>query len=55
MFPDGKFIYELGNGQIVIADPERNKIAVLANGLNPVVELTKDSGRHAILDEVKRG
>ena len=52
MFPDGKFIYELGNGQIVIADPERNKIAVLANGHNPVVELTKDSGRHAILDEV---
>lgn len=50
VFPDGKFIYYTGNGQIAIVDPERNEIAVLANGVHPVVEITKNAERHILCD-----
>lgn len=39
MIPGSKVIFRLDNQQIVVADPERNRIAVLALGRNPVVEM----------------
>ena len=42
--PDGKAIFQLGENQICIADPERKCIAVVARGKNPAVML-KDTNR----------
>jgi len=39
MLADGKVVFRLDSGEIVVADPERNQIAFLARGKYPVVEL----------------
>ena len=41
MLPDGKVVFRLDNKQIVVVDPERNQMAVLARGRHPVAEIAE--------------
>ena len=41
MLADGKVVFGLDSGEIVVADPERNQMAVLAHGEHPAVVVSR--------------
>ena len=41
MLADGKVVFGIDSGEIVVADPERNQMAVLVRGEHPVVEIVE--------------